>query len=65
MNTEKKIVRILKKNKQGLSISELAKKLKIHRHTVSRYIMELKGSGVVSVRKVGPTKLCYLGCDDK
>ncbi|MCD6398382.1 MAG: helix-turn-helix domain-containing protein [Candidatus Aenigmarchaeota archaeon] len=59
MKIKNKILHILKKNSQGLSISEIAKKSNVHRHTASRYILELKAKEVINIRKVGPTKLCF------
>jgi len=45
MKIKNKILHILKKNSQGLSISEIAKKSNVHRHTASRYTLELKARG--------------------
>jgi predicted ArsR family transcriptional regulator len=56
----KKIIKILAKHSEGLSITEIAKILGVHRHTITKYIYQLIGAGVVYQRKVGPAKLFYL-----
>lgn len=55
-----KIIDILRKHPEGLSITDIAKLLQVHRHTITKYIYQLMGAGVIYQRKVGPTKLCYL-----
>lgn len=55
-----KIVKILEEHPEGLSITEIAEILKLHRHTTIKYIYQLIGANIISQRKVGPVKLCYL-----
>ncbi|HDI06686.1 MAG TPA: HTH domain-containing protein, partial [Candidatus Aenigmarchaeota archaeon] len=43
MDIEKKIIRILKKDREGITISDMANKLKVHRHTLTKYIYRLQG----------------------
>jgi DNA-binding IclR family transcriptional regulator len=57
---EERIVEALKENPEGLTIVEVAKKLKIHRHTASKYIYGLARAGVIRQRKLGVVSLCYL-----
>ena len=57
---EKRIINHLKKNPQGLMISEIADAIGVHRHTVTKYIYKLEGAGLIKIRKVGIAKLCYL-----
>ena len=59
-DVRKRIIEVLKKHPEGLSISEIAKAVGIHRINVSKYIYQLIGSGVIYERKVGAAKLCYL-----
>ncbi|OGI12597.1 hypothetical protein A3K64_01690 [Candidatus Micrarchaeota archaeon RBG_16_36_9] len=59
-----KIVKILKEHPEGLSINEIAKALKVHRHTVVKYIYQLIGLDLLCQRKIGPVKLCYLKRND-
>lgn len=59
-NVENEIMVVLKEHPEGLSITEVAEALKLHRHTVIKYIYQLIGSGSLFQRKVGPVKLCYL-----
>ena len=61
MRKEKKelVIDILKKNKEGLTVVEMANLLKISRNTVAVYLAELKGEGKIWIRKVGMAKLNY------
>ena len=60
MEIEKRILRALNKNREGLTISELSKKLKLHRHTIPKYLYKLEAQKKIKIRKVGVAKLCYL-----
>ncbi len=60
MDIEKKIPGILKKDREGITISEMAEKLKVHRHTMTKYIYRLEGKRKIKIRKIGIAKLCYL-----
>ena len=51
---------MLRKHPEGMTISEIAERIGLHRHTSTKYIHELMGAGVVYQRKVGPARLCYL-----
>lgn len=55
-----RIIEVLKKNQEGLTIIEISKILGVNRATVTKYIYELFGSGIISQRKVGSAKLCFL-----
>lgn len=59
-NIKSKITGLLSEHPEGLSISGIAKFLGMHRHTAVKYINQLLGSGAISIRKIGPVKLCYL-----
>jgi DNA-binding transcriptional ArsR family regulator len=54
---------ILKKHPEGLTIRSLSEIIGVHRQTVTKYIMELKGAGMIHRRKVGPATLHYLKDD--
>jgi predicted transcriptional regulator len=58
--TRDKIIEVLKKNPQGLTIFDIVKSLGINRGTVTKYIYELSGAGIISHRKIGTAKLCFL-----
>ena len=59
--TKKQLVEdLLKRNTDGLTISEIAKELKIARNTVVVALAELKGEGRLRIRPVGMAKLHYL-----
>ena len=60
MNKES-VVDLLKKNPGGLTITEIASKLKISRNTVAVILAELKGAEKIWVRNVGMAKLHYWG----
>jgi predicted transcriptional regulator len=51
---------LLKQNKQGLTLLEIAKALSVNRVTISKYIYGLIAEGLVLQRLIGPAKLCYL-----
>ena len=53
------VVKLLKKNIEGLTIIEIAKALKISRNTVAVVLAELKGAGLIRIRPVGMAKLHY------
>jgi len=64
VNNFKKIKDLLKKNRGGYTVSEIAKKTNCSRNTARTYIERLIGEGKVNVRKVGPSKLItYKGED--
>lgn len=53
------VVKLLKKNRDGLTIIEISKILKISRNTVAVALAELKGATLVRIRPVGMAKLHY------
>jgi DNA-binding IclR family transcriptional regulator len=57
---KKKIVEILMKHPEGLTLENIAKLTGMSRLTTTKYIHELLGEGKVYQRKVGMAKLCYL-----
>lgn len=60
-STKKGLVEnLLRKNTDGLTITEIAQILKISRNTVAVALAELKGEGRIRVREVGMAKLHYL-----
>ena len=54
------IIEALRKNPQGLTILDISKVLEVNRNTVTKYIYELSGAGVIEHRKIGTAKLCFL-----
>ena len=52
-----KIDQILAQNPQGLSVTEIAEKLKLNRNSAARYLDVLHHQGSVKERKIGPAKL--------
>ena len=57
---KEEIIKVLDKHPEGLTFSGIARMLNVHRHTLTKYIYEMKGAGVVFVRDLGTLKLCYL-----
>ena len=64
-NNREKIIRELKRNTKGFTISELSKKLKISRHTVSNCFAFLEGARKVKIRQVGMAKIYFWGGNDQ
>lgn len=54
-----KVVNLLKKNTDGLTVVEIARILGISRNTVAVVLAGLVGAGKVRVRPVGVAKLHY------
>ena len=54
---EKEILSLLKDSPDGIQVDEIAKKLNLVRHTVSKYLQILKAKKSVMHRTVGRTKL--------
>jgi Mn-dependent DtxR family transcriptional regulator len=59
MERRKELIKLLKKNTDGLTIIEIAKELKISRNTVPVVLAELKGAKLIRIRPVGKAKLHY------
>lgn len=59
-HVEERILEVLKKNPEGLTIVDIAKKLSIHRHTTSKYVYGLAKAGMIRQRRIGVASLCYL-----
>jgi predicted transcriptional regulator len=55
-----RIIELLRKHPEGLSILTISKHINVSRQTASKYILALISEGVVKIRKAGPAKLCYL-----
>jgi len=51
---------ILKRHPEGLTIRTLSEMIGVHRQTITKYIFELKGAGIIHRRKIGPATLHYL-----
>ena len=54
------IIQILKTHKEGLDITEISKKVNLYRATVSKYLAILEHQGIVSSKKIGPSKVYFL-----
>ena len=58
-NKKNAVALLLQKNKQGLSILEIARALSFSRNTVAVKLAELKGAGQITIRSVGKAKFHY------
>jgi Mn-dependent DtxR family transcriptional regulator len=59
-NIRERIIEILKKNTEGLTILDISRILGVNRGTVTKYIYELSGANLITHRKIGTAKLCFL-----
>ena len=59
MSKKEQVEKLLRKETDGLTISEISQKLKLARNTVAVALAELKGQGNIRVREVGMCKLHY------
>lgn len=59
MGNKENIIKLLQKRPDGLTISDLAKDLRLSRNTVVVVLAELKGAGKVRMRPIGMAKLFY------
>ena len=59
-NVRESIISILRKENSGLSITDISEKIGMNRRSVTKYIYQLLGEGLLYHRKVGTAKLCYL-----
>ena len=57
---KEKIIKILSEHPEGLHIMGLTPLVGAHRHTVTKYIHELIGAGIIYQREIGTVKICYL-----
>lgn len=59
-NVREKIIKILKEHPEGLTILNISKLIRMNRITISKYVYGLIVEDLVSQRKIGPAKMCYL-----
>lgn len=59
-NFKERITDLLKSKPEGLTILDIANSLDANRSTITKYIYELSGGGIITQRKIGVAKLCFL-----
>jgi DNA-binding IclR family transcriptional regulator len=59
-HVKERIIDVLKQHPEGLTAVDISKILGSHRHTITKYIYQLVGEGLLYQREVGTAKLCYL-----
>lgn len=55
-----RIKETLKNNPRGMNVLEIAREIKMHRQSVAKYLEMLVVSGLVDVKKFGPSRVFYL-----
>jgi hypothetical protein len=58
--TRKRVKEVLAEHPEGMTMLRLADIVGVHRHTVTKYVYMMVGSGEIYQRELGPAKLCYL-----
>ncbi len=59
-NVREEIIKILETHPEGVTVQALSDNIGVSRHTIIKYVFELKGSGLVYRRRVGSATLHYL-----
>lgn len=59
-NVKSEVLETLSKHPEGLTTVDIAKYIGMSRHSVTNYVYELLGRGLISQRNIGTAKLCYL-----
>ena len=57
---KRRTLEILKDHPEGLTIQDLARLIKAHRQTITKYVLELKGADIIFRRRIGAVTLHYL-----
>jgi len=60
IDVKNKIVEILKEHPEGLTTVDIAKYTGMTRQSVTKYIYQLLGEGIIYQKKIGTAKICYL-----
>ena len=59
-SNREKIIKKLKQNPEGFTVSELSKKLNVSRQTIANCFTFLEGAGKVKIRQTGMAKIYFL-----
>jgi orotate phosphoribosyltransferase-like protein len=59
MDNKERLIRLLKRRNDGLTILEIAHELTLSRNTVPVLLAELKGEKKIRIRPIGRAKLHY------
>ena len=57
---KKMIIALLEKHPEGLTLKDLSQQIRVHRQTVTKYVLELKGAEKIHRRWVGSASLHYV-----
>jgi len=60
IDAKSKIVEILKEHPEGLTTVDIAKYIGMTRQSVTKYVYQLLGEGLIYQKKIGTAKICYL-----
>jgi len=55
-----RMVELLEAHPEGMTILGIAQALELNRNTITKYVYELSGAGIIVQRKVGSAKLCFV-----
>jgi response regulator of citrate/malate metabolism len=58
--TEQRIISILKKSSQDLTIDDISQKIGMNRITISKYLAVMEARGKLKMRSIGKAKLYQL-----
>jgi predicted transcriptional regulator len=59
-NVREKVIKILEKHPEGLTLLNISKLIGMNRITISKYVYGLIAENLIYQRKIGPAKMCYL-----
>ena len=59
-NVTEKIIEILETHPEGLTNNDMSKHIGLGRQSLSKYVYQLLGEGVIFQREIGTARLCYL-----
>jgi DNA-binding Lrp family transcriptional regulator len=60
MDIKEKIIKILLGHPEGLTFTQIAKEIGMHRTNIVKYVYEMKGNKIILIRNLKTLKLCYL-----
>jgi DNA-binding IclR family transcriptional regulator len=55
-----RIIEALRQHPEGLTTVDIARVIGSHRHTITKYVYQLVGEGMIHQREIGNAKLCYM-----
>lgn len=59
-NAKEEIIKTLRNHPEGLMLTEIAGIIGMNRFTVTKYVHELMGNGLVFQKEAAAARMCYL-----